>query len=364
MRRLAVPSLLVALLAACSGHEPPPPAPRPVVVEHPQSLAQGTADVFAGSVKARVEASLSFRVPGKILERKVDLGARVAKGSVLAVLDPQDAKLNLEAARAAMKAADADLWLAKQEEKRYRDLKQRGFIGQSAVDLRANTTKLAAAKLQQAKSQFDLAQNQSRYTTLTADSDGVITAIFAEVGNVVSAGQPIATFAADGEREVPIQIPEGRADAIAKSPQIGIQLYTNPQRIYVGKVRDVSPQADPGTRTHTAHITIVDADEGVQLGATATVMAGSPGGENTFRLPATAVGGPSPQQSGVWRITSDKDGGLTAQLVKVKVVQVLENAVIVQGPLSAKDQLITAGVHRLEPGMRVQPIDRTAKAAL
>jgi multidrug efflux system membrane fusion protein len=364
MRRLAVPSLLVALLAACSGHEPPPAPPRPVVVEHPQSLAQGTADVFAGSVKARVEASLSFRVPGKILERKVDLGAHVTKGTVLAVLDPQDAKLNLGAARAGLKAAEADLWLAKQEEKRYRDLKQRGFIGQSAVDLRVNTTKLAAAKLEQAKSQFDLAQNQSRYTTLTADSDGVITQILAEVGNVVSAGQPIAQFAADGEREIAIQIPEGRADAIAKAPRIGVQLYTNPQRIYTGRVRDVSPQADPGTRTHTAHITIVDADDGVQLGATATVMAGSPGGENTFRLPATAVGGPNPQQSGVWRVTADADGGLTAQLVKVKVVQVLETSVVVQGPLSPKDQLITAGVHRLVPGMRVQPIDRTAKAAL
>ncbi|HKY92421.1 MAG TPA: efflux RND transporter periplasmic adaptor subunit [Nevskiaceae bacterium] len=364
MLRLAVPALLVALFAACSGNEPPTAAPRPVVVEHPQSLAQGTADVFAGSVKARVESSLSFRVPGKILERKVDLGARVAKGTVLAVLDPQDAKLNLEAARAAVKAAEADLWLAKQEEKRYRDLKQRGFIGQSAVDLRVNTTKLSAAKLEQAKSQFDLAQNQSRYTTLTADSDGVITAIFAEVGNVVSAGQPIATFAADGEREIAIQIPEGRADAIAKAPQIGVQLYTNPHRIYAGKVRDVSPQADPATRTHTAHITIVDADAGVQLGATATVMAGTPGGENTFRLPSTAVGGPNPQQTGVWRVASDGNGGMTAQLVKVKVVQVLDAAVIVQGPLSSKDRLITAGVHRLVPGMAVQPIDRNAKAAL
>lgn len=365
--RMRTPLALIAsclLVVACHRAPPPAPGPKPVVVEHPQPLAQGSADVYAGAVKARVEAALSFRVPGKILARKVEMGTRVTRGTVLATLDPQDARLNLDAAKANLKAAEADLWLAQEEEKRYRDLKDRGFIGQSAVDVRVSTTKAAAAKVEQARSQLDLAQNQSGYTQLTADGDGVVTEIMAEAGNVVTAGQPIAKFAADGEREVAIQVPEGRVESLTKAARIGVQIYANPKKIYAGRVRDVNPQADPGTRTHTAHITILDPDENVQLGSTATIMAGFAPGENTFRLPATAVGGPSPDKTGVWRVQTDASGAATAQLVKVTVIEVTDSSVVVKGDIGTQDQLITAGVHNLVPGMRVQPIDRTAKAAL
>lgn len=361
---IAFCGLSCALLGACAKPVPPVQAPHPVVVQAPQPLG-GPAGVeaFPGSVHARTEADLSFRVPGKIAQRKVDMGARVAAGTVLAVLDPEDSQLNLQAARAAVAAAEADLWLAREEETRFSDLKQRGHVGQSALDQRVNTTKLAQARLEQARSQSDLAQNQSRYTRLTADAAGVITQVIAEAGNVVSAGQPVVRFAADGEREVRISVPEGRVGGLRAAPQVAIELYNVPGRRYVGKVREINPQADSATRTHQAHVTIVDAPEDVQLGASATVILLAAGDSNTFSLPATALGEAS-KQPAVWTLRRSDDGSTTVQPVPVQVLQYLNEVVIVTGELGPDDRLVSAGVHRLIPGMAVTPIERSAKAAL
>jgi multidrug efflux system membrane fusion protein len=357
--------LVASLVAGCSRDAAPVNAPRPVVVESPQPLGGAAGvEMFPGSVHARIEADLSFRVPGKIAERKVDMGARVARGTVLAVLDPEDAQLNLDAARAALKAAEADAWLAQEEERRYTDLKARGHVGQSAVDSRVNTTKLAQARLSQARSQLNLAQNQSSYTKLTADSAGVVTQVLAEPGNVVNAGQPVVRFAADGEREVHIDVPEGRIDTLAKSPTVAVEIYSQPGKRYEGRVREINPQADPATRTHDARVTIVDADAAVQLGATATVMTAEAADGKTFRLPATALGSADKRHAAVWTVVAGANGESTVKSVPVQVLQYLDGAVIVAGAITPKDRLVTAGVHRLVEGMAVKPIDRAAKAAL
>ena len=357
--------LLAGVTSGCSREPAPVNAARPVVVESPQPLgAVGGIEAFPGSVHARIEADLSFRVPGKILERKVDMGARVSRGTVLAVLDPEDAQLNLDAARAALKASEADAWLAQEEERRYTDLKARGHVGQSAVDARVNTSKLAQARVQQARSQLNLAQNQSSYTRLTADAPGVVTQVLAEAGNVVSAGQPVVRFAADGEREVRIDVPEGRVEALTSSPQVAVEIYSQPGKRYVGKVREINPQADPGTRTHDARVTVVDADAAVQLGATATVMTVDAGDGKTFRLPATAIGTADKDRAAVWTVVPGADGVSTVKRVPVQVVQYLDGVVIVAGALTAQDRLVTAGVHLLVEGMAVKPIDRAARAAL
>lgn len=353
------------LLSACNGGAPPPKPAQPVVVESPQPLqGPGAAEAFPGTVHARVEADLSFRVPGKIASRKVDLGTRIEPGMVLAVLDPQDARLNLDAARAALAAAEADLWLAQEEEKRYRDLKERGHIGQSALDLRVNTTRLAQARVEQARSQLDLARNQSRYTELKADVAGVVTQVIGEPGNVVAAGQPVLRVAADGEREVRIAVPEGRVQALRDAPQLVVEIFNQPGKPYAAKLRDLSPQADRATRTHEARITLSEPDEQVQLGATATVIALSAADGKTFRLPATALGALEDQAAVVWTLVDAEDGGTQVEPRPVQVLQYLDNAAIVSGELALDDRLVSAGVHRLTPGMRVRPIDRAAKAAL
>lgn len=359
--------LACGALAGCTAKETPVHAPRPVVVEAPQPLGggSGAVEAYPGSVHARIEADLSFRVPGKIAARKVDLGARVTRGTVLATLDPQDARLNLDAANAALKAAEADAWLAAEEERRYRDLKERGHVGQSAVDQRINTSKLTQARLDQARSQLNLAQNQSRYTQLTADRAGVVTQVMAEPGNVVSAGQPVVRVAEDGEREVRIDVPEGRLDTIAKAQKIAVEIYSQPGKRYAARVREINPQADPATRTHQARVTVLEPDAAVQLGVTATVLTVEVGDGKTFRLPASALGALPGGKAVVWTLTSAAaQSATTVKPVPVQVVQYLDGAVIVAGALTPDDRLVTAGVNRLVEGMAVRPINRAAKAAL
>ena len=334
-------------LSACSNGAAPAAPARPALVERPQALAQGVAEVYPGAVRAQVENELSFRVPGKIATRSVDAGAEVKAGQVLATLDPDDAKLNLAAAR-------ADFALAESEAERYRGLKKRGYVSQSQLDNAENHLKLARAKL-------SLAQNQSEYTELKADGDGVITAVVAEAGETVPAGRPVFHFAATGSREVLINVPEGRVDALRDAERINISLWSQPGKIYTGKIRVITPQADPQTRTHEARISITDADTAVQLGVTATVLVGAKGGAQTFRLPATALGDTGKDQARVWVA---KGNPAAAQPVPVKVLEYLNDSVIVSGDLRADDRLITAGVHLLTPGMLVQPIERSAPAAL
>lgn len=353
----------VILVSACAKPEPQAQGPRPVVVESPQPADRIGSEAYPGTVRARLEADLSFRIAGKLATRKVDLGTRVTRGQVLATLDRNDARLNLENARAAVAAAEADLWLAQEEERRYQDLKERGHVGQSAVDQRVNTRKLSQARLEQAQAQSNLAQNQSTYTALVADVDGVVTEVLAEPGNVLAAGQPVVRVAADGEREVRISVPEGQIEALRAAEQLLVLLYTDRDRRWAGRLRDINPQADRNTRTHEARVTIVDADATVPLGASATVALGNVGNGKTFRLPPTAVGTVDKSPS-VWVLSPGEGSVMKVSPRPVQVIQYLNDAVIVSGELSLEDQLVSAGVHLLKPDMAVQAIVRGQKAAL
>lgn len=351
-------------IAGCTPPAPPPAqGPRTVVVESPQPLSHGAVDVYAGSVRARVEADLAFRVAGKIASRAVDVGAHVQRGAVLAALDQEDARLDLAAAQSALKAAEADLWIAQNEQKRALELRTRGFISQSDVDKRKSAAMLARARRDQARAELDLTRNKSEYTTLRAETAGVVTAVLAEAGTVVGAGQPVVRVAVDGEREVLIQVPEGGASTLRGAKHVDIALYADASRRYAGRVREISPQADAQTRTQDVRVTIVGADAAVQLGATATVFAGEGLGRDSFRVPATALGNRDGHKAVVWRIAAGSDGALATQPVSVDVEQYLDDGVIVAGDLHAADRLISAGVHLLEPGMAVTPVERSALAA-
>lgn len=357
----------VALLAAgCSSQQAPQPQLRAVVVEAPQPLSgPNGAEVYPGAVRARHEADLSFRVPGKIARRQAELGTRVEPGSVLAELDPKDAQLNLEAAESAVAAAEADAQLARSEDQRHRELLAKGYVGRSAVDARVNALRLAEARLEQAQAQLELARNQSRYTRLSADAPGVVTQVYANAGAVVAAGQPVLHFAQDGEREISIAVPEGRAEALRAAAQLGVELYSQPGKRYTGRLRDVTPQADPVTRTHEARITLVDAPADIALGVSATVLVLDRADDRIFDLPATALGALDAEKPVVWKLQPAAQAAQpTVQAVPVQVVRYLDGRVLVSGNIAADDRLVTAGVNLLRPGMPVQPIERTAKAAL
>lgn len=353
-------------LAGCHKEPPPAAGARPVAVIVP-APAQGAmvGEAYPGSVRARIESPLSFRVAGKITERRVDIGARVRKGEVLAVLDPVDARLNVEAAKAAVGSAEADARLAESEYRRYQDLSERGFVSKSLLDQRANELELAKARLDQQRSQYAVVRNQAAYTSLIADSDGIVTDIQADAGQVVSAGQAVLGFARDGEREVRISVPEGAAvDALSKAPTLRISLWAIPGKYYEGRLREIASAANPQTRTHEARVSFVAADADVKLGMTANVTAGSTPGKASWRLPLTAVGDAQGQPT-IWRVIAGEGADhATAQPLPVTVLQLLNDAAIVAGDIRPDDRVISAGVQLLTPGMAVKPIDRTAPVAL
>lgn len=345
------------MLTGCFSPEAETQKPsRPVLVEHPQPLTGQTGEVFPGTVRAREEADLAFRIAGKILTRRAQAGQQVKAGEVLATLDPEDVSLNLKAAEANVSAALADMNLAEAELKRHKDLLDKGYISKSLYDVRENNFQLAKARHEQAQSSAAVVRNQSRYSTLTADKAGLITAVLAEAGQVVAAGQPIFRFASGSEREVIIHVPEGRLDALRKAEKLAVTLWAVPGKVYPAKIREVNLQADRSTRTHEMKVTILQADDDVQLGMTASVIAGEAVSAGVFIVPLSALSGTEPHK--VWAV---KDG--KAQAVPVQVLRYVETGAIVSGALTPEQWIISAGVQLVSDQEPVQMIERKRTAA-
>lgn len=355
--RLTLLLLATVLTSACGESEPEATPPRPVLVEHPQPLTGESGEVFPGSVRARVEADLAFRVPGKIISRKVSAGDSVKPGDVLAALDPQDARLNTASAEANVKAAEADVRLAEAELARQKEMLDKGFISKSLYEVRENNLKLAQARAEQASSGLDVIRNQAAYSNLIADKTGVITSVLAEAGQVVAAGQPVFRFASSGEREVVIHVPEGRVEAL-KQATLAVILWARPDRRYAARLREINMQADSSTRTHEARISIVDADKDVQLGMTATVLMGAKIDGLLFSVPLSALGTVK-EQPVIWAV----DAKQQSRSVSVKVVRYVEKAAIVSGALNPQMKIVTAGVQLMVEGQEVTTIPRQREAA-
>ncbi|GLT23759.1 RND transporter MFP subunit [Zoogloea oryzae] len=353
-RRILIGALTVALLSACSKPQPVAEGPRPVMVQKLALSSVQAGALYSGEVRARYESDLAFRITGKIIERKVDVGAVVKPGQLLARLDPSDAGLNAEAARAQLAAAQNELAYAKAEVERYRDLVAKNFVSRSVLDAKETTFKSALARVEQARAQATVAGNQAGYTSLVADQAGVITAITAEVGQVVKDSAPVMKLARDGEREVLIAVPESRIAALRKAGSIEVRLLAAPDAVFAGRVREVAPAADAATRTYAVRVTIVNATPEVQLGMTANVIlpdAAAAGGG--LLVPATALfehdGG-----SAVWVL--QPEGELVkAVLRKVQVRQFREDGVLLAGGVQPGETIAAAGVHKIVAGQLMQP---------
>jgi multidrug efflux system membrane fusion protein len=229
---------------------------------------------FPGEVRARYESRLGFRLGGKLVERRVDVGAVVKRGQVLARLDAQDASLNAA-------QAEANRALAEAEAKRYRELREKNFVSQAVLDAKETALKTAAA-------QAGVARNQAGYTTLVADRDGVVTAVEAEAGQVVAAGQTVLRVAEGNEKEIVIAVPEGDVEKVRGAEGFAVSLNSLPGRSWTGRLRELSPSADAATRTFTARIGVAQADEAVRLGMSARVEAKVGLRDTALRLPLSA----------------------------------------------------------------------------
>jgi RND family efflux transporter MFP subunit len=354
MFRDLVLALALALVAAgCAKHEAPAETARPVQLMQVTLGAAGEASVFAGEVKARHEADLGFRIGGKIVARLVDVGARVKRGQPLARLDPADVGLQTEAAKAQLAAAETEYNFAKAELARYQTLLDQKFISASALDAKRNTLNATAARYEQAKAQLAVTANQASYATLAADQDGVITAVNAETGQVVTPGQVVFRLAREDEREVAIAVPENRIDELRKAREMGVVLWANPGRIYPARVREIAPAVDPATRTFAVRVAVIAPDPALQWGMTANVLLRGEAAGDAALLPLTALyqrdGKPA-----VWIYDpATQQVGLRA----VEIGPYREDGVVIRAGLKPGEMVVTAGVHKLTAGQKVRPYE-------
>lgn len=348
-------TVLGAVLAGCGNRLEPAEPPRPALVIQVQANPEADRNAYSGEVRARHEADLAFRIAGKLVARHVEVGSMVKAGDILARLDPSDASLNAEAARSQLAASTTELAYATSELDRFRTLLEQKFVSQAVFDGKLNAFNAAQARHRQARAQSVLADNQAGYATLRADRAGVITAVNADPGQVVAAGQPILKLARPEEKEVVIAVPESRMTELRAAQASTIRLWAEPQKIYRGKIREIAPAADPATRTFAVKVGFLDADSKVRLGITASVLLGGEAVESLL-LPLSAV----TQRDGqdlVWVLEGADNKAVPRP---VKIGEYRENGVTVLGGLNAGERVIAVGVHKLLAGQVVRPITYTA----
>ena len=304
-------------------------------------------------VRARYETDLGFRVAGKIVTRVVNVGDRVRAGDVVARLDPQDLAAAGRKRRGRARRRDLQ---SRPGRRRPRALhhaaRARGFASIADFDRKKAANDEAEGRLERAKRALDLARNQLGYADLKADADGVITATLAEPGQVVAIGQAVARLAHRGEKEAVVALPETWLGE-ARKAKATVRLWSDRDRSFEARLRELSPQADPATRTYAARFTIADADDAVAFGMTATVTlsraADAPGrAAAALRRSSTAA----PARRSTW---STQTGALV--LRPVTVASFTEDAALVTSGISDGDQVVTLGVQKLEAGLKVRAVE-------
>jgi multidrug efflux system membrane fusion protein len=345
---------LTLVLGGCGAAESVPEPVRPAIVAQPVPAAAKDAAFFSGDIRARHESQLGFRVGGKIERRMVDVGARVAAGDVLAVLDPADLRLELAASESAIVASQADASLAQAEFDRASALLERKLISTSQFESQQTALASARARLEQARAQQAVSRNQVGYAKLTADRAGVVTSITAETGQVVAPGQVVAILAQDGEPEVEIALPEAQVARYPVGTRAQVSVWSAPDRTFDGVVREVAPDADSASRTYRARVNLLQPDPAVQLGMTARVRFDGVADANLLSIPLTALH-VRDETPAVWTVDA---GSGQVSLTPVQVAAYREDAVEIASGLTMDDWLVVVGVHKLHDGQTVRPIGR------
>lgn len=352
--KVALAATLGISLAACapaeSGQEKPP---RPAIVVQP-TPAESQIAVYPGEVHARHEPALAFRVGGEVTRRLVQVGDRVKKDQPLAQLDAEDLLLQRDSARARLTAAEAEHRNAQSEHTRYRELLARKLVGESQFDAVKTRLEASAAQLKQARAQLEVAENQAAYAVLKAPRNGVIARRMIEVGQVVNAGQTVFTLAAEGEREVHIDLPEQDISRFAVGQPVTLELWSRPGTPFTGKIRELSPAADPTLRTFEARVAFDSDASNAEPGQSARVYVQKNSANSLLSVPMSALtaDGDVPH---LWKLDHD-----TFTLVKTPVVVASygNETAQIQSGLSPRDWIVAAGTQLLREGQRVRPVDR------
>ncbi|HMM87881.1 efflux RND transporter periplasmic adaptor subunit [Bradyrhizobium sp.] len=341
----------VVALGGCNEKAAEAPAPgRPVLVATVKYAAETPERSFVGTIRPRIETDMGFRVPGKVARRLVEVGQTVDVGQPLAILDEVDLKLQAEQAEAEFRAATGVLAQASASEQRAKDLRAKGWTTDAQMDQSRAAADEARARYNRAERQVELTRNSLSYATLEADTRGVVTATLIEPGQVVASGQTAVRVARFAEREAVVAIPEtlvGRA----KSGTASVTLWSDAEKKYTAKLREIAPSADPATRTYLAKFSLPEADDKVSLGMTATLTLADAATERVAKLPLSALfsqgGNPS-------LYTVDDAGAVKLQPVVVKAYE--SNSVVISSGVNDGTKVVALGVQKLDPAQKVRVV--------
>ena len=328
------------------------PVVRPARVAEISYKKQSQALLLAGTVVPRIESTLGFRVSGKIVQRSVDVGAVVQAGDVIATLDPADYRLAVDNARAALASADADYARARADHERYLNLRGSTAFVPQTLDQRQSLASTALARVDQAKSQLSSAENNLAYTVLRADAPGVVTAVQAEVGQVMAQGQGVIRLARLDELEILVGVPEHRLKVVREAKGASFELWSDPGRRHSAKLRELSPSADPVTRTYAARFSVIDPPEFIGLGMTATLGFERPDNTPVAEVPLSSIFQRGTQPA-VWVV--DRTSG-TVELRPVTIARWRDDTAAISSGVKDGELIATAGVHKLETGQKVKPL--------
>ncbi len=352
MSKCRIPIAVLLIAAAVSGCDKPAPpasqarAVRTVTVEQ---RAAGEIVSLTGQVRAKDQASLAFRLDGRMIERPVNVGDVVTAGQIVARLDSQDQQNKLRSAQADLVSAEARLAQTRLDFWRKQELLKSGWATRAQFDNAQQAFQTSQAQVDSARAQVRLAEDQLSYTVLSADAPGAVTAVGAEPGEVVRAGGMIVQVARQGGRDAVFDVPEQLMRTGPRDPLVEIALTNDPQVKATGRVREVAPQADAATRTFQVKVSITDPPEAMRLGATITgrVRLSAPPG---VEVPATALtkadGGPA-----VWVVDPHSH---SVTLRSVNVLRYDPATVVISQGLETGDLVVTAGAQTLRPGQQVQ----------
>src|SRR6195952_5057651 len=344
-------ALLAVALVGCNEKVAEKPAQgRPVLVATVHYQAESPERSFVGTIKPRSETDMGFRVPGKVAKRLVEVGQTVDVGQPLATLDEVDLKLQAEQAEAEFRAATGVLTQAAASEQRAKDLRAKGWTTDAQMDTSRAAADEARARLNRAERSVELTKNSLSYATLVADTRGVVTATLIDAGQVLASGQTAIRVARFAEKEAVVAIPEtlvGRAkDGVAT-----VTLWSEPNKKYAAKLREVAPSADPATRTYLAKFSLPEAGETVSLGMTATLTLADPATTRVARLPLWALfsqgGNPS-------LYIVDAKGDVALQPVTVKSYE--SDNVVISAGVDEGAKVVTLGVQKLDPAQKVRVV--------
>ncbi len=348
--RIAIAALIAATVAGCDKAAPPPQEARPVRAITIEHGAGGEIVSLTGQVRAKDQESLAFRLDGRMIERRVDVGDVLKAGQVVARLDPQIQDNALRVAEANLASLEAVLTQARLTFSRQQELLKDGWTPRANFDEAQQKLLTTQAQVDSAQAQVRIAREQQSYTVLYADGPGAITAKGAEPGEVVRAGQMVVQLAREGGRDAVFDVPEELIrNGPPQDPRVAIALTNDPQVKATGAVREIAPQADTTTRTFQVKVGITDPPAGMKLGDTVVgrIRLTAPPGVEVPASALTETGG----RPAVWVVDPKNH---TVSLRNVEVLRYDPAAIVISQGLQTGEVVVTAGVQTLRPGQKVR----------